>query len=373
MSPSRYESSEYIAVINTAFLGDLILTIPFLQQLKRENPSVKIVLFCRKGVVNFINFFNLCSDVIELEKGNSKSYRKAIVQVSNIQFSKLYCLHRSIRSYFFSLQLKAKNRFGFSQWFNYFGYSDRVPHIRKLPEALRLMMMLDYGKKNKISWLKTDWNQIKDYGCLPQVPSDLKWNFTELVGQNGKINHKEQVQPTVAIFPGSVWNTKRWPTNKYAELVENLVMKNYKIKLMGGPGESKYGDEIMDWILRSKKLSIEQITDLIENCIEKLSILGSFQALYDIDLVVANDSASAHLAALINKPIVVFFGPTVLEFGYRPWSDHVYVFQTENLKCRPCGSHGHNKCPIGTHECMEKINVQGVVKTISMILTRVKK
>ncbi|MCB0370096.1 MAG: hypothetical protein KDD45_11895, partial [Bdellovibrionales bacterium] len=90
------------------------------------------------------------------------------------------------------------------------------------------------------------------------------------------------------------------------------------------------------------------------------SVYESSLILSHADLVIGNDSASSHLACLCDCQLVSFFGPTVLDFGYRPWGNKVYIFENETLKCRPCGPHGHKKCPIGTHECMKSIKPEMV-------------
>jgi heptosyltransferase-2 len=65
---------------------------------------------------------------------------------------------------------------------------------------------------------------------------------------------------------------------------------------------------------------------------------------------------------------VVIYGPTVLEFGFRPWQDHVSVVEKLGLPCRPCGKHGHNKCPIKTHVCMKEISPHEVFERLQGVL-----
>jgi heptosyltransferase-2 len=75
-----------------------------------------------------------------------------------------------------------------------------------------------------------------------------------------------------------------------------------------------------------------------------------------------------HLAATSETPSVVIFGPTILEFGFRPWQDRVFVVETHGLACRPCGKHGHKKCPIGTHICMKQISKDEVLEKLQGVL-----
>ena len=83
--------------------------------------------------------------------------------------------------------------------------------------------------------------------------------------------------------------------------------------------------------------------------------------------LVSNDSGTMHLAAAAGTPSVSIFGPTVLKLGYRPWQTEAKVVQRP-LKCRPCGLHGHKKCPIGTHDCMKNVPVSDVLKATESYL-----
>ena len=68
------------------------------------------------------------------------------------------------------------------------------------------------------------------------------------------------------------------------------------------------------------------------------------------------------MAASVNTAVVVIFGPTTLELGFRPWSNNSKIVQNSNLNCRPCGKHGHQVCPLGHHHCMINIKADSVIK-----------
>jgi len=67
-----------------------------------------------------------------------------------------------------------------------------------------------------------------------------------------------------------------------------------------------------------------------------------------------------HLGSTAGTPTVSIFGPTILEFGYRPWNARAEIVQID-LSCRPCGKHGAKKCPLGTHACMKGISSRVVI------------
>jgi heptosyltransferase-2 len=78
---------------------------------------------------------------------------------------------------------------------------------------------------------------------------------------------------------------------------------------------------------------------------------------------VCNDSGAQHLAGLVGTPTVSIFGPTVPQQGFVPWNPNVQLIENKNLKCRPCGKHGPESCPIGTHECMNSIKPDQVLSS----------
>ena len=88
------------------------------------------------------------------------------------------------------------------------------------------------------------------------------------------------------------------------------------------------------------------------------------QVLKQAEILICNDSGTMHVASSVGTPVVSIFGPTVPSQGYSPWNKKSRIVEV-NLSCRPCGAHGHDLCPIGTHDCMKKV-------TAEMVLTKAK-
>jgi heptosyltransferase-2 len=79
-----------------------------------------------------------------------------------------------------------------------------------------------------------------------------------------------------------------------------------------------------------------------------------------------NDSAPMHLASSINAPVAAVFCSTVPSFGFGPLSEKSYVVQSsEKLNCRPCGLHGHKKCPQGHFKCATTISIQSMIDCLN--------
>jgi heptosyltransferase-2 len=198
-----------------------------------------------------------------------------------------------------------------------------------------------------------DWtylNQKTKTGGFESIPEIFQFPKFKSDLQNQK-----SIQKQIALFPGSVWSTKKWTVEGFGQLAHRLTQLGFRVCIMGGP------DDVSD------ALAIQKIAPQAENLTGKMSLYESSMYIAEFDLVVCNDSAPAHMAACSQRPVLCLFGPTVLDFGFRPWNDKSQVIE-EQLSCRPCGPHGHVKCPLGHHDCMKKIKADSVYnKALEML------
>ncbi len=326
-------------VIQTAFLGDLILSIPLLKRIKKLFPEDKLIVMCKSGLGEFLLKEHLVDEVVEVEKGNSVSYRQARTALEAYQLRNVYCVHRSMRSSLFSAGLKAQRKFGFSSLLGFWIFDEVIDYPAANPEVLRQMAILESSDPETLEQLAAeDYSVLNDAG-LPAVP--LFFSFPVSV-------RKHAPSKRVAIFPGSVWATKKWTKAGFAELAVMLRKAGYQIDLLGGPTEKKLCAEIA-----------AQAGD-VQVLAGRLTIAETIRSLADYDLVITNDSAPTHMAAYQNTAVLTIFGPTVLKQGFRPWSNKAVVVENAELKCRPCGKHGHNVCPLTHHNCMNTISAKAV-------------
>ena len=130
-------------LVQTAFLGDLLLSIPLLKQIKSFSPE-PLVLICRQGLGEFFLKSGLVDQVIEITKGDSKSYQKAAQELQQRQIDTIYVPHQSLRTHFFISRLKAQKKVGFATWWNYFFFDLRINKNMLLPEALRQQSLIGF-------------------------------------------------------------------------------------------------------------------------------------------------------------------------------------------------------------------------------------
>jgi heptosyltransferase-2 len=149
----------------------------------------------------------------------------------------------------------------------------------------------------------------------------------------------------VAIAPGTLWNTKRWPQERFAELARLLADAGYAVALVGGPEDAA--------LCRGIAQAAGGVG--IVDASGAFSVLGSAELLRRSAVLVCNDSAPLHIAAAVGTPVLAIFGATTPTFGFGPTGPRDRVLETGGLTCRPCSIHGGDRCPVGTFECMLSI------------------
>ena len=366
-----------ISILQTAFLGDTLLTIPLVKALKLEGHRIQLI--CREGLGSFFEQLSVFDSVIEIRKGNSKSYEAAL-GLLHPKFE-LISPHESPRSQLFAL--KARRRgirtvgYGSRSPFDFLlrplasiSYSDSVKRPMQLPEALRQLALLEVSTStNSKIWrdrIEGFQNSQKmsggrdGQGQLIPVP---EWASMELPILSDRKQRLASAQPLAVLAPGSVWATKRWTTQGFADVGVALAKKGLALKIIGTKEESGVCEEVAAAIRMKASLKVD-----LSVLAGQISLWETAEAIADASIAITNDSGAMHLAAVAGTPTVTVFGPTVLDFGYRPWSNRAQVIEPlGELRCRPCGKHGSQKCPIGTHECMRGIDAARVINAVQSL------
>jgi heptosyltransferase-2 len=341
-------SQKSIVFIQTAFIGDLFLSLPTLQQIRSTYPEHKIILVCKKGLSEYFIKENKVDVAFEIEKGKSNSYADAILKINQHLVDVVICPHRSFRSAWLAFQIKSPVKVGFSRIWARLFFNKTVTYQKKWPDVIRQMNILSVLSATVQKEIEIkDWsflNFCDSHGAFPQIPSFFQFPKTQ---------NKSQKNNLTAIFPGSVWKTKQWTVEGFTEVVTALLKNGQRVLLMGGPTEKEICDQI------------QKVNPQAENWAGRLSLYESILKIKECQQVLCNDSAPAHMAASLGIPVVSIFGPTTLELGFRPWNDQSCVVENLQIDCRPCGAHGHNQCPKGHHRCMKDLSSENVIQKMS--------
>ena len=87
-----------------------------------------------------------------------------------------------------------------------------------------------------------------------------------------------------------------------------------------------------------------------------------------LDVMVSMDSANAHLASMVNVPVVCLWGATHPYAGFMGWRQGYDTQVQVDMPCRPCSVYGSKPCMRGDKACMESITTRQVVEKVELVL-----
>jgi heptosyltransferase-2 len=325
-----------IVIVQTAFVGDVVLTLQLAQVMRQTFPNASIDLVVIPRAAELLTNHPSINTVLLYDKrGNDRGIAGFIRQVKRLrsrQYDVAIIPHRSLRSAALVRLAKIPRRIGFHTSAGRRLFTDVVRYENEIHEVDR-----------NLSLLKPLSVQLPDREYPQVCPSyhDRK-RVSHFLSEHG-IQH---IHSLIAIAPGTAWNTKRWHSDRFAELARKLVATGFWVILIGGKEDVDLCSTI-ERECRSRRVC---------SAAGKFSLLQSAELIHRCKLLVANDSAPVHLAVAVRTPVVAIFGATVPEFGFAPYGERDTVIEIRGLKCRPCSIHGSARCPIGTFECMKKIS-----------------
>ncbi|MCJ7508921.1 MAG: lipopolysaccharide heptosyltransferase II [candidate division Zixibacteria bacterium] len=335
-----------ILIIQTAFLGDVILTTPLVKAVRELYPQAFIsILLIPQTAEVFESNPRINQIILYDKKGKQKGVKDFFKLVKFIQkekFDLALLPHRSFRSALLAYLSAIPQRIGFYTSPGSFLYTSEVTYRSNLHEIERVLSLL--------SPLGHDVHNIKPE--LFPKDEDLIW-ADKFLNECG-IDKSKKI---VGIAPSSVWATKRWMPEGYAYVGDRLISEsNIEVLLLGSRADENLLLKISS--LMNKKPVIP---------IGKLTLLKSAALIFRCSAVLSNDSAPVHMAVASGKPVVAIFGSTLPEFGFYPYGEGHTIIQKE-LYCRPCGIHGRKSCPEIHFRCMREISPDEVVQAVKKYL-----
>jgi heptosyltransferase-2 len=341
---------ENILVVQTAFIGDVILTLPLIQSCKRLFPAAAIDVVATPTTMALCANHPDIHEAIVFDKRAVDSGIGGVIRLSRLLRSRSYDLalvpHRSMRSAALVALARIPQRIGFDRSSGRLFLTDTVRYDRNVHEIDRNLSLLRAVTNAPVS------------RELPRLfPSDIDKKKVDKLFVELEVARPETL---VAIAPGTIWNTKRWLKERFSSLAVNLDEAGFEIVLIGGMADEALCNEIGTLSGSSH----------VYNTAGMLSLLQSAELIRRCKVLICNDSAPMHIAAATGTPVVAIFGATVPAFGFGPSGLFDVVLETEGLKCRPCSNHGGEKCPIKTFDCMKNISYQRAFQSALDVMER---
>ena len=330
-------------VIQTSYLGDVILTTPLIAELAKRGPVD--VLVTPTGAAALANNPDIRT-VIPYDKrgtyGSALGLWETIREIrARRPYIAAYLAQGSFRSGLIAMMTGATERIGFASSTGRALYTTQLPYRPERHHAERL-----WSLSMSVCADPPSRDQIR-----PRLyPSDEdRRRIDLLLRQTGSTE-----EPFVALAPGSAWGTKRWP---YFPALAKRLPEDYRIAIIGSKADSALAAQI------ANEVPPDRVIDGVG-----LPLLASAELIGRARTIVTNDSAPQHLASAMGTPTLTIYGPTVPEFGFGPTAERHAVAGHETLSCRPCHRHGPQRCPLGHWRCMRELTPEYVSSLLTEVL-----
>ena len=329
-----------ILIMQSAFIGDVILALPLAEAVKQSFPESEIHFLTLPAYKKFVQKHPAVSRVIEDDKkGRNRGplhFLSFCAGLRKEKYDLALVIHRSFRSALMARLAGIKKRIGFGISPGSFFFTQKVryeggPHEIERNLGLARAAGFDIWDGN--------WN----------IPFDEYFEAAEF----GKPTEK----PLAVISPFSNWGAKRWPAEYWVNLID-ILSGDFRIAAAGAPEDLEGWQEI-------KKAVKGEVRDFVGGT----DFLELASLIKNADLLITGDSAPLHFASAFGVKTVAIFGPTIPAFGFGPFNQNSIILQ-KTLVCRPCNIHGPMACPRGHHSCMRDISPAEVLDAVRALIRK---
>jgi len=334
-----------ILVIQTAFIGDVVLATALVESLHQQYPQAAIDVVVRKGNEHLFNEHPFINELIVWDKKQHKylNWLSILKKIRAKKYDVLINLQRFAATGLWTVLSNANTTIGFDKNPFSFLFTHKVKHDvsagdvheinrnHKLTESLGALQLC----MPKLYPTKSDFDKVKQY----------------------------QAEKYITIAPASVWFTKQFPISAWVSFLSELPFEG-PIYILGGVLDKALGDQIINEVGSIDSNASKKIINLSG----VLGFLASAALQQKAVMNYVNDSAPLHFCSAVNAPVTAIYCSTIPAFGFGPLSTNSFIVETQqNLSCRPCGLHGKKHCPLGHFNCAKTIaNTQLIAPLLQM-------
>ena len=326
---------EKFLIIQTAFIGDVVLATGIVEKLHQSYPGAQIDFLLRKGNEGLLANHPYLNEVLVWNKKQNKwgNLFKMLKKIRSNKYDKVINLQRFGSTGFVTAFSNAKEKIGF----------DKNPFSFLFTKKIKHSMLEGRHEVERNHDLVKDFTD--DDFAMPKLhPSENDFISVQVY----------TTQQYICIAPSSVWFTKQYPPEKWIEFI-NAIPLPYKIILLGGKEDRELCEKIRSSCTGKN----------IEVLAGNLSFLQSAALMKNAVMNYVNDSAPLHFASAMNAPVTAIFCSTIPGYGFGPLSDHSFIVETRlPLSCKPCTLHGRKACPLGHFKCALTIDEEQLLNPL---------
>ncbi len=342
-----------IVVRGATWIGDAVMTVPALRELRRLFPRAHITLASNSWAQELFLDVDFIDELL-VHDGKLRGARQLLKQAQEWRrrsFDVAIVFPNSFAAALTPFAARVPVRVGYSSD----GRRPLLTHSMPLP-AWRDARHEAFYYLNIIAGLDRSLfgiEQLEEHEPVFDlaVSEERQKAARRILRQRGA----REDRPLVALCPGSTNSrAKRWPAERYAALADLLIEDcGVDIILIGAKEEFDVSETVASK-MRRQPITLTGDTNLAES-IAVLSLVA---------LLVTNDTGPAHIAAAIGRPVLAIFGPT------NPLTTFPFSASAEIIRrppaCAPCML---RDCPID-HRCMTSITPEEVYERATVMLAR---
>jgi heptosyltransferase-2 len=317
-----------IAVLRLSSLGDVVLTLPVVQALRAAWPQARIHYWVKEEYADAVRFDPAIGHVRVLEK-DARRIEDLVSMSAELEDCDLIVdLHGNARTRVLTLRQKA-------------------PVLRAARYRLRRLL-----------WVKARWLRpqpvphARERYAVALAPLGLTVNEPPRMHAG---EHAERwaeawwsawapAAAPVALAPGALHFTKRWPEAHWVALDQRLAARGLPRLVVSTAAEKR------SLAALAARIEADPAARWVCEPLPRVAALLPYCA-----LAVTNDSGLMHVAAARGLRVVAMFGSTSPVLGFAPAGEGHEVL-CRNEPCQPCTLHGREKCPLGHFRCMQLLS-----------------
>jgi heptosyltransferase I len=366
--PAELKSRDFrkILLIKLSAVGDVVQTIPLLNALRRHYPTAQIDWLVKPALAELLRENPAISSIIEFdgEDGSFVNYARLAGRLRANAYDLVLDMQGQLRTALFVLATGAPVRIGFdrpraSVW-------DASP--REFPAEARKHA---WQGAREGSWLAythhipiptLDIHAVDRYLSIgpmlgfPASQPDFSFPLAQEASTRVEALLRERGlagAPLLTIAPGTIWETKHWGTEKFADVAQHFLRKGFAVALMGSRRERAVCEDVA-------RLAPGAVDIAGETTLAELAAL-----IRRSTISVTNDSGPMHLAVALERPVVGIFGPTdPVWIGPYGHPDNAL---RAGVPCSPCLLRQLSRCHYG-HVCMERVSASAVIERMEQVL-----
>lgn len=341
------ERIQRLLIRSTNWVGDAVMSVPALKQIRRLFPNAGISLLVRPWVRDVYSAVDFVDEILIYDKPGAHSgfrgMRRLAVSLRSHRFEMAILLQNAIEAAIIAYWARIPIRVGYHRDGRGLLLTHPVPidpEVKKVHQAYFYLGILSgIGVMARQPWHRPDYR-------LDSIDVGVRTSDLEAARQILHTHGVDRERLAIGINPGAAYGrAKRWPAARFAAVADALANEyGAQILIFGAPAEAQFAREVAAAMsvrptVLAGQTTLGQLMALIKGC----------------DLFITNDSGPMHLAASLNVPQLAIFGSTS-EIATGPLSPRAQVIKNQ-VECNPCFL---RECPTD-FRCMLGISVQDVL------------